>query len=226
MRLRSAVGAGVVLVAVISAVIVLRGHSAPSGLPATAAESSAPTPAPVVDPRAQLLTDRFRHTALLPTGIRFTDDPNSPPGFVFRRFADIENGQNLPRYAAEGSVVRNVDNVVLDHILVTIWRTSGHTPTELAKCDATGQFGGASCTEKSFPNGANAKVVRNPVFAQTVASDSPTGSPPGMQTELQAVYPNGTLLSVTLYSMNGAGIPLDDAAMLRLATIPGVSGPG
>jgi hypothetical protein len=88
------------------------------------------------------------------------------------------------------------------------------------------QFGGASCTQQAFANGAHAKVVRNPAFAQTVASDSITGSPPGMQTELQAVYPNGTLLTVTLYSNNGAGIPLDDAAMLRLATIPAVSGPG
>jgi len=225
MRVRSAIGAGVLLVAVVSAVVVLREHPAPAGqTSAVVADTSAPVPPPVVDARARQLTATFRSTTLLPPTVRFVDDPHTPPGFVFRRYVDPESGRNLARYTAEGSLARTADNAVLDHVMVMIWRTDGHVAvTGLARCDSTVQFGGRSCTQGSFPNGALAKVVRNPVFAQTVASDTATGSPPGLQTELQEVYPDGTILTVTLYSMNKAGIPLDDAAMLKLATISGVS---
>ncbi|HEX5407340.1 MAG TPA: hypothetical protein VFX16_34135, partial [Pseudonocardiaceae bacterium] len=82
---------------------------------------------------------------------------------------------------------------------------------------------GSSCTQQVFPDGTRAKVVRNPAFAQSVASDATTGVRPGIQTQLDAVFTNGTLLVVTLDADNGAGIPLNDADMLRLAMIPGVS---
>ena len=220
MRLRSAVGAGVVIVGIVAAVAVLRTPPAPTGV-----ASTTPTPPPVVDARAKLLTNDFRHTTLLPDTVRFADDPNSPPGFLFRRFVDTEVGHNLATYIAEGSLVRRTDNAVLDHVQVDIWRSDGRTfvAADLAKCDPTTQFGGASCTQGSLPGGVLAKVVRNPVFAQIEASDATTGSPPGLQTELQAAYPNGTLLTITLYSMNKAGIPLDDAAMLKLAAMPGIT---
>lgn len=226
MRVRSAVGAGVLLVAVVGAVVVLRDHPAPAGQ-TPAVDTSVPAPAPaVVDARARQLTATFRSTTLLPAAVRFVDDPHTPPGFVFRRYVDVQPGKNLARYTAEGSLARRSDNAVLDHVMIMIWRTDGHVAvTGLARCDATVQFGGRSCTQQSFPNGAVAKVVRNPVFAQTVASDTTTGSPPGLQTELEEVYPDGTVLTVTLYSMNKAGIPLDDAAMLKLATIGGISAP-
>jgi hypothetical protein len=226
MRVRSAVGAGVLLVAVVAAVVLLRDHPAPPWQTQTpAVDTSVLPPAPaVVDARARQLTATFRSTTLLPATVHFIDDPNTPPGFVFRRYLDPQSGRNLARYIAEGSLARRSDNAVLDHVMVMIWRTDGRTPvTGLATCDATVQFGGRSCTQASFPNGALAKVVRNPVFAQTVASDGTTGSPPGLQTDLEEVYPDGTILTVTLYSMNLAGIPLDDAAMLKLATIGGVS---
>jgi hypothetical protein len=220
MRLRSAIGAGVVIVGVVAAVAVLRVHPAPTGV-----ADVKPAPPPVVDARARLLTNNFRHTTLLPGTVHFADDPNTPPGFRFRRFIDVQVGHNLASYIAEGSLVRSTDNAVLDHVLVDISRTDGRTfvAADLAKCDPGVQFGGASCTQESLSNGGLAKVVRNPAFAQTEASDSTTGSPPGLQTELEAVYPDGTLLMITLYSMNKAGIPLDDAAMLKLAAMPGVT---
>lgn len=225
MRLRSVLGAGVVIVAVVGAVIVLRTPPAPSGPGATVADETIGKP--VVDARARNLTADFRHTTQLPPTVRFADDPNTPPGFRFRRFLDQEVNHTLARYVAEGSLVRTRDNAVLDHVLVNVWRVDGTTviAADLARCDPTAQFGGASCTQQTLPGGVTAKVVRNPAFAQTVASDSTTGSPPGMQTELQAAYPNGTLLTVTLFSMNEAGIPLDDAAMLKLALIPGINAP-
>jgi hypothetical protein len=225
MRLRSVVGTGVVIVAVVAAVTVLRTHPAPAGVADTTAVT-APVSPPTVDARARLLTSDFRHTTELPATVRFADDPSTPPGFEFRRFVDAEVGKNLARYVAEGSLVRTADNAVLDHVLVTVWRTDGQTatPAQLGQCGSSAEYGGASCTQQRFPNGVLAKVVRNPAFAQTVASDATTGSPPGMQTELQAAYPSGTLLTITLYSMNAAGIPLDDAAMLKLVDIPGVSG--
>jgi hypothetical protein len=67
-----------------------------------------------------------------------------------------------------------------------------------------------------------AKVVRNPVFAQTMASDATEGWPSHLQTELEVAYRNGTLLTITVDSVDGAGIPLNDAAMFRLATIAGI----
>ncbi|HEY3607218.1 MAG TPA: hypothetical protein VGL06_06940 [Pseudonocardiaceae bacterium] len=228
MRVRSAVGAGVLLVAVVAAVVLMRDHPAPTGQTQTpAVDTSVLPPAPaVVDARARQLTATFRSTTLLPPTVHFIDDPHTPPGFVFRRYADPQSGRNLARYTAEGSVARTSDNAVLDHILIMVWRTDGRAAvTSLARCGGSVQFGGMSCTQASFPNGALAKVVRNQVFAQTVASDSTTGSPPGLQTDLEEVYPDGTIMSVTLYSMNKAGIPLDDAAMLKLATISGVSAP-
>jgi hypothetical protein len=227
MRVRSAIGAGVVLVAVVGAVVLLRDQQVPPTGQTPAVDTSVLPPAPaVVDARARQLTATFRSTTLLPSTVHFIDDPNTPPGFEFQRYIDPESGRNLARYTAEGSLARRSDNAVLDHVLVTIWRTDGHIPVSgLGQCDATVQFGGRSCTQESFPNGALAKVVRNPMFAQTVASDGVTGSPPGLQSDLEEVYPDGTVLSVTLYSMNKAGIPLDDAAMLKLATIGGVSAP-
>jgi hypothetical protein len=220
------VGAGVVIVGVVAAVTVLRTHPAAPGPGVAVADTAVkPAPPPVIDARSKLLTKDFQQTTLLPDTVRFADDPNSPPGFLFRRFVDPEVGHNLATYTAEGSLVRSTDKAVLDHVLIDVWRSDGRSfvATDLAKCDASAQFGGASCTQESLPNGVLAKVVRNPAFAQTEASDSTTGSPPGLQSELQAVYPNGTLLTITLYSMNKAGIPLDDAAMLKLATMPGVS---
>lgn len=227
MRLRSVVGAGVLLAAVVAAVVLLRTpQTTQVPAPAGVADSQ-PTPPPVVDARAKQLTTAFRTTTFLPDTVRFASDPHSPPGFEFRRFTDVEVGHNLARYIAEGSLVRTGDNAVLDHVLINVWRTDGRAinAVDLAKCDPDAQFGGDSCTQRQLPNGVLAKVVRNAAFAQTVASDATTGSPPGMQSELQAAYPNGTLLTVTLYSMNEAGIPLDDAAMLKLATIAGISAP-
>ena len=217
-------GAGVVIVAVVAAVAVLRTHPAPTGVADT---TTATAPPPVVDARARLLTDHFRHTTKLPATVRFADDPNTPPGFVFRRFIDDEVGTKLARYIAEGSLIRTSDKAVLDHVVVNVWRTDGRviSAPELAKCDSSTYFGGDSCTQQAFPNGTLAKVVRNPVFAQTAASDVVTGAPPGLRTELQAAYPSGTILTITLYSMNGAGIPLNDAAMLQLVTIPGINAP-
>jgi hypothetical protein len=227
MRVRSAIGAGVLLVAVVGAVVLLRDTPSPTTGQPPVVDTSVLPPAPaVVDARARQLTAIFRNTTLLPPTVHFIDDPNTPPGFMFQRYVDPQSGRNLARYSAEGSVARRSDNAVLDHVLITIWRTDGHVPVSgLGECGPTVQFGGSSCTQQAFPNGALAKVVRNPMFAQTVASDTTTGAPPGLQSDLEEVYPDGTVLSVTLYSMNKAGIPLDDAAMLKLATIGGVSAP-
>jgi hypothetical protein len=170
------------------------------------------------------LTADFRGTTLLPVSVRFADDPRTPPGFVFRRFADVEADRTLIRYTAAGLLVRTRDDGVLDQILVNVWHADGRgiDAADAARCDTTPRYVGPSCMQRSFPDGALAKVVRNPIFAQTMASDAIAGSPPGLQTELQVAYPNGTLLTVTLASVTGAGIPLDDAAMLRLAAIPGI----
>jgi hypothetical protein len=227
MRLRSVVGAGVVLAAVVVAVVLLRTPQTTQAPQPTGLADSQPAPPPIVDARAKELTTAFRTTTLLPATVRFASDPHTPPGFEFRRFTDVEVGHNLARYIAEGSLVRSSDNAVLDHVLINVWRSDGRSfkAEDLARCDPDAQFGGDSCTQRQLPNGVLAKVVRNAAFAQTVASDATTGSPPGMQSELQVAYPNGMLLTVTLYSMNEAGIPLDDAAMLKLATIPGISAP-
>src|SRR4030081_32712 len=128
MRVRSAVGAGVLLAAVVAAVVLLRDTSAPPGQP-PAVDTSVLPPAPaVVDARARQLTATFRSTTLLPPTVHFIDDPNTPPGFVFRRYIDPDPGRTRARYRAEGSRPRRSDNAVLDHVMVTIWRTDGHIP--------------------------------------------------------------------------------------------------
>lgn len=224
MRLRSGVGAGLVAVAVVAAVAVLRTHSVPADLPAGPSDSQG-VAVPVVDARSRQLTADFRDTSLLPVSVRFADDPHTSPGFVFRRFADTEAGHLLVRYTAEGLLVRTRDDDVLDTVQVNVWRADGRAidAADLARCDPTALYLGPSCTQRSFANGMLAKVVRNPAFAQTMASDATAGSPPGLRTELRVGYPNGTLLTVTLGSLAGAGIPLDDAAMLRLAAVLGIS---
>lgn len=224
MRLRSVVGACVVAAGLVAAIVVLRAPPSPT-VPSSVADSQ-PAPVPVIDGRAKQLTAHFRDTTLLPDNVRFADDPNSPPGFEFRRFVDIEVNIRLVRYVAEGNLVRTRDNAVLDHVLVNVWRADGRDiqPTDLAMCQQGATMEGASCTQARLPGGVLAEVLRNPVFAQTVASDSTTGSPPGLMSELQVVYPNSTVLTVSLFSLNDAGIPLDDAAMLNLARMPGISG--
>jgi hypothetical protein len=225
MRLRSGVGAGLVVVAVVAAVVVLRGHSVPPDVRPGPSDGQGVV-VPVVDARSRQLTADFLGTTLLPVSVRFADDLRTPPGFAFRRFADVEANRTLVRYTATGWLVRTRDDGVLDQVLVNVWRADGRgiDAADLAKCDVTPRYVGPSCMQRSFPNGVLAKVVRNPIFAQTMASDAITGSPSGLQTELLVAYPNGTLLTVTLASVTGAGIPLDDAAMLRLAAIPGIGG--
>lgn len=224
MRLRSGIGAGLVAVAIAAAVIVLRTPAGPTDLP-TGPSDSQPAPAPIVDARARELTAEFRHTTLLPATVRFADDPNSPSGFAFRRYIDTEVNHNLVRYTAEGLLVRTKDDAMLDRVQVMVWRADGRTidAIDLARCDPSEHYLGPSCTQRSFADGTVAKVVRNPIFAQIMASDTTTGAPPNLQTELQVAYPNGTLLTITLDSFDGTGIPLDDAAMLRLVAIPGIS---
>ncbi len=204
------------MVAVVAAVAVLRTPSGPSDSQVAAG--------PVVDARSRQLTADFRVTALLPASVRFADDPGTPPGFVFRRFSDIEGGHVLVRYTAAGLVVRSADHGVLDRVLVNVWHADGHAidAADLARCDRTAIYLGPSCMQGSFPDGVVAKVVRNSAFAQVMASDATAGSPSGLQTELQVAYPNGTLLTVSLDSLAGAGIPLDDASMLRLAAVLGI----
>jgi hypothetical protein len=217
MRLRSGLGAGLVVVAVVAAVVVLRTPSVP--VPSVGQSG------PVMDARSWQLTTDFRETPLLAASVRFADDPGTPPGFVFRRFVDTEVDRVLVRYTAEGLLVRARDGGVLDHVVVDVWQADGRgiDAADLARCDQTPRYVGPSCMQRSFPNGVLAKVVRNPAFAQTMASDVTTGAPSGLQTELKVAYPNGMLLIVSLDSLAGAGIPLDDAAMLRLAAIPGIS---
>ncbi|HEX4702456.1 MAG TPA: hypothetical protein VH352_10050 [Pseudonocardiaceae bacterium] len=202
MRLRSGIGAGLVAVAIVAAVAVLR---TPIDLPPDMAASQ-PATGPVVDARSRALTAGFLHTTLLPPTVRFADDPNTPPGFVFRRYVDMEVNHILARYTAAGLLVRTKDKAVLDTVTVTVWHTDGRTirAADLATCDPD-----PSCAQRSFPDGTIAKVVR----ASSAAS----------QAELLAAYLNGTLLTITFVSPTGAGIPLDDAALFRLAAIPGIS---
>jgi hypothetical protein len=224
MRLRTALGTGAALVAVVAAVVVLRENPPPPGPSTVAEETSAPGPPPTIDARARQLTSAFVHSTVLPAGVRFAADPNNPPGFVFQRYdTNSAPGIRPVKYTAEGSIVRRADNVVLDHVLVIVQANAGTNPTHFGQCYSTANYGGASCTEQEFPDGTRARVVRNPAFAQSVATEATAGEPPGLQSELNVEYLDGTTMTVTLFSMNAAGIPLDDAAMLRLATIPGVS---
>jgi hypothetical protein len=220
-RLRSVLGAGVVLVAVIVAVVLLRAHPAPAG-PNEAIPAPTTTSPPVVDARATKLTAAFLHTAQLPTTLRLAD-PGDSTRFQFERSVDPEPGLDDFEYSAQGLLVRRSDNAALDRVSVVV--------TQVDRADRQLGFGtcgfqahdGSSCTQRVFPDGTRAKVVRNPAFAQSVASDATTGVRPGIQTQLDAVFTNGTLLVVTLDADNGAGIPLNDADMLKLAMIPGVS---
>jgi hypothetical protein len=222
-RLRPVVGAGVVLVAVVAAVALLRTHPAPPG-PEAAPPVPTSGPPPVVDARSVHLTSAFLHADQLPTDLRITADPGSPGGFQFRRYIEPELGLDDAKYSAQGLLVRTSDNAVLDHVTVTVAHLSDDDrQTGFGACEPTGSHDGSSCTQRVFPDGTKAKVVRNPAFAQSVASEVTTGARPGIQTQLDAVFTNRTLLVVTLDALNGAGIPMADADMLKLATIPGVA---
>lgn len=219
-RLRSVLGAGAVGVAVVAAVVVLRAHPAPPGPEVVAAPTTSP---PVVDGRARQLTTAFLHDAPLPANFRFATPP-AGQAFRFERYDDPEPGLGSSRYTATGVLVRMDRNVVLDNVAVTIAQVDGNDRSlDFGSCDPRGGHDGSSCTQQVFPDGTRAKVVRNAEFAQSAASDVTTGAKPGIQTQLDAVYANGTLLVVTLDAANGAGIPLDDADMLRLVAIPGVA---
>lgn len=220
MRLRSVLGAGAVGVAVIAAVVVLRAHPAPPGPDAAPAPTTSP---PVVDGRARQLTSAFLHDAPLPANFRFAPT-SAGQAFRFERYDDPEPGLGSSRYTATGVLIRVDQDVVLDNVAVTIAQVDVNDRTlNFASCDPRGGHDGSSCTQRVFPDGTRAKVVRNAAFAQSVASDVTAGARPGIQTQLDAVYANGTLLVVTLDAANGAGIPLADADMLRLVTIPGVA---
>jgi hypothetical protein len=198
----------VVLAAVIAAVVLLRAH------PASVSDRAPPpiTPSPTIDARSDLLTAAFHDVAQLPAGVHAL-------GLVFYRYAAPEPGLDPTEYSATGELT--VGGVDLDEMSVTVTRISG-SRLDFGTCDPT-SHDGSSCSEQRFPDGALAKVVRNAAFAQTAASDATTGVRPGIQTQLDAVYTDGTLLVVTLDADNGAGIPLDDADMLKLATIPGIN---
>jgi hypothetical protein len=218
-RLRSVLGAVAVGVAVIAAVVLLRTHPAPPGPNAAPVPTTSP---PVVDNRARQLTSAFLHDAPLPANFRFATSAGQV--FRFERYDDPEPGLGSSRYTATGVLVRLDRHIVLDDVAVTIAQVDvDDRSLNFASCDPRGGHDGSSCTERVFPDGTRAKVVRNAAFAQSVASDQTTGARPGIQTQLDAVYANGTLLVVTLDAANGAGIPLDDADMLRLVAIPGVA---
>jgi hypothetical protein len=210
------------LVAVIVAVVLLRGHPAPPA-PNSAEPTPTTTPLPVVDARATKLTSAFLHTGQLPAAVRLAADPGDSTKFQFERYVEPEPGLDDIKYSAQGLLVRRSDNVALDHVSVIVTQVSAADRTLGFGACGTTSHDGSSCTERVFPDGTRAKVVRNPAFAQSVASDATTGVRPGIQTQLDAVFTNGTLLVVTLDADNGAGIPLDDADMLKLAMIPGVS---
>ncbi|HEX5403464.1 MAG TPA: hypothetical protein VFX16_14305, partial [Pseudonocardiaceae bacterium] len=91
MRLRSVLGAGVLLVAVIVAVVLLRAHPAPAG-PNEALPAPTTTPPPVVDARATKLTAAFLHTGQLPTAVRLIAAPGDSPKFQFERYVEQEPG--------------------------------------------------------------------------------------------------------------------------------------
>lgn len=214
MRRRSLVGSGVVLVAVIAAVVLLRTHPAPVGQNYAAPPT---VPPPVTDARAMHLTTVFDHIGQLPANVMTA-------GLSFRRYTDPEPGLDATEYSATG-VLAIRGGPVLDQVSVTVTRIiDTDRQLDFGHCDPTGSHDGSSCTQQTFPNGTHAKVVRNAAFAQTAASPATTGVRPGIQTQLDAVYADGTFLVVTLDADNGAGIPLDDADMMRLAGIQGVTG--
>jgi hypothetical protein len=213
----------VVLVAVVAAVVALRSHPAPAG-PDGALPAPTTTPAPVIDARARNLTAAFLHAGQVPAALRITADPGNSTGFQFERYIEPELGLDDAKYSAQGLLVRASDHAVLDHVTVTVAHLSDDDQqTSFGRCEPTGSHDGSSCTQRLFPDGTRAKVVRNPAFAQSVASEVTTGARPGIQTQLDAVFSNRTLLVITLDALNGAGIPMEDAAMMQLATIPGVA---
>lgn len=213
MRLRTAIGSAVVLVVVVVAIVLLRAHPAPTTASPT---DEPPPPAPVADARSVQLAQAFARTTQLPATYRFTN-------VHFARYVNDEPDLGPREYLATGTLVRRRGDVALDRVSVTVAHISQRDPG-FGRCDPTGSHDGSSCTERVFPDGTRAKVVRNAAFAQSVASDVTSGATMGIQTQLDAVFTNGTLLVLTLDANNGAGIPLDDAAMLRLAMIANVRG--
>ena len=219
MRLRTALGVGVVLAAVVGAVVVLRENQSPGVGDQT---STAVQAASTIDARARQLTAAFGRTTLLPATVRFAADPDSPPGFVFQRYdTDSAPGIRPVKYTAQGLLVRRVDGAVLAHVQVVVQQAG---PTAgFGACDTIAVVDGPACAEQVFPDGTRARVIRDPDSVRFVESNTTPGQPPGLQTELDVAFPTGTTMSVTLFAIHGAAAPLDDTAMLRLATIPGLS---
>ncbi|HEX3590500.1 MAG TPA: hypothetical protein VHV74_12790 [Pseudonocardiaceae bacterium] len=208
MRPRTAIGSAAVLLAVVVAVILLRAHPAPPSPVQT--NEPPPPPPPVADARSIQLTNAFQQTTELPASYRFD-------AVHFARYVSSQPDLGRHEYLGTGTLLHG--RVPLDHVSVTVAHIAQPDP-DFSRCDPTGSHDGSSCTERIFPDGTRAKVVRNAAFAQSVASDVTSGAKQGIQTQLDAVFSDGTLLVVTLDADNGAGIPLDDAAMLRLAAIP------
>jgi hypothetical protein len=221
MRPRTALGVGVVLVAIVGAVVVLRDNQSPGGQ-SSGEQTSTAVQNSTVDARARQLTAAFGRTTLLPATVRFAADPNNPPGFVFHRYdTDSAPGIRPVRYTAQGSLVRRVDGAVLAQVQVVVQQAG---PTAgFGACDTIAVVDGPSCSDQVFPDGTQARVVRNPQFVRFVGSSAAAKQPPALQTELDVASPTGTTMSVTLFAIHGATVPLDDTAMLRLAMIPGVS---
>jgi hypothetical protein len=224
MRPRAVLGGGVLLVLLVAAVVLLRAHApapaAPAPVDTTAPPAPVLTPLPVVDARARRLTADFVTTTALPATVRFA--PGASGTFEFIRYADDTPGGSGERYEADGDLRRASDGAVLDQVRITLLPPGPSRADRSVACDPTGGGDGRSCTARAFPDGTRATVVRNPVFAQAVATDATSGAPPGTQTVLRAALPKGTLLTVTVSALGTAGIPLDDAAMLALAGVPGL----
>jgi hypothetical protein len=173
------------------------------------------------------LTTAFLTTATLPKAYRFDSYPAQHAEFRFRRYVDPQPGLHPDVYEAIGLLVRRSDGARLDFVSVSVARLATRQDRDsYGSCGPTGFHDGSSCTDRRLPDGTRAKVVRNPAFAQSRASDQTEGARPGLETRLTAVYPNGTLLIVAVTSTAGAGIPLDDAAMLKLASIRAVAANG
>lgn len=164
--------------------------------------------------------------------MRFGSGVGHEVRFQFLRYTDDEPGYASAKYTASGEIVRRAGNVVLDKIWATVQHVDLATleadypatvPSAFADCDPVGVGDGRTCTGRVFSDGTHAKVVRNPSYGQTAASDQTSGAPIGIETDLSAVLPDGTRLSVTVLGIGGAGIPMDDATMLQFAAIPGLS---
>jgi hypothetical protein len=232
MRRRTVVGSIVLIVFVVGMIVALRSHPAPPG-PDAATPAPGPTAPPVDDQRADRLTAAFQHSATLPSTVRFGNGTGKETRLRFLRYSDDEPGYDSAKYMATGVLVRRQGDVVLDKISVTVQRVDLATleadypatvPSAFATCDPVSAGDGHTCTGRVFPDGTHAKVVRNPLYGQTAASDQTSGAPMGIETDLSAVLRDGTRLSVSVMGIGGAGIPMDDATMLDLATIPGLTG--